>query len=168
MLIVRSLQITFFHIPLPEAYDTPADVGAKLELLIVGNRLEGAGASKVNSNFFEQALMAQGELVATGSATAPVDEFWDGEFSQETSGRPEIKVLAHGHCHLSEDCRRIKGVWVCFGGGGSYAGYGQAGFSRRMRVFTLSDFGEKIGTFELLDTKERIDEVVLTGEGALE
>lgn len=162
-------QITFFHIPLPEAYDTPVDIGKNYERLIVGSRNEKYGASKTNSNFFANGLMAQGELVDTETtAAAPVDEFWDGEFSQPTSGRPEVKVLAHGHCHLTEDCRRIKGVWVCFGGGGSYSGYGQAGYARRMRVFKLSDFGEKITTFELLDTKERIEEAVLTGEGALE
>lgn len=88
----------------------------------------------------------------------------------------------------SEDCRRVKGVWLCFGGGASvrfsfffslpgpepnnpshrqYSGYGQAGFARRMRVYQLSDYGERIETFKFLDTLQVIDRVVLAGEGAL-
>jgi hypothetical protein len=23
----------------------------------------------------------------------------------------EVKVLAHGHCHLTDRCRRVRGVW---------------------------------------------------------
>jgi hypothetical protein len=44
-------------------------------------------------------------------------------------------VIVNGHCHISEDCRRIKGVWNCFGGGSAFSGYGKEGFERRMRVF---------------------------------
>ena len=49
---------------------------------------------------------------------------------------PEVKVIANGHCHgtflldfvldaestlngtVTENCRRVQGVWMCFGGGG--------------------------------------------------
>ena len=78
------------------------------------------------------------------------------------------KVVANGHCHISGDCRRIEGVWLCFGGGGSYSGYGKAEFPRRFRVYDLSDLGEKITTFQFTDELKRIDETILTGDGAAE
>lgn len=112
------MQITFFHIPLPQAYNSEIDVGPDGKRLRVGNRYEGSGASKTDSGFFEQAILAQGELPAPrGDGDAPVDAFWDGEAASPTAGRPEVKVLAHGHCHLTSDCRRVQGVWICFGGG---------------------------------------------------
>ncbi|KAK4699220.1 hypothetical protein P7C70_g7043, partial [Phenoliferia sp. Uapishka_3] len=157
--------MAFFHIPLPESYDQPIDVGADGKRLLVGERYEGNGASKTNSGMFETAILHQGELLA-GDAEVK-DEFWEGEFSAPTTGRPEVKVVANGHCHVSEDCRRVKGVWLCFGGGASYSGYGKAGFARRMRVYTIADYGETIGTYVLLDTLKRIERIVLVGEGAM-
>ncbi|GAA5994980.1 uncharacterized protein JCM10292_004466 [Rhodotorula paludigena] len=161
--------ITFFHIPLPQAYNSEIDVGPDGKRLRVGNRYEGSGASKTDSGFFEQAILAQGELPAPrGDGDAPVDAFWDGEAASPTAGRPEVKVLAHGHCHLTSDCRRVQGVWICFGGGATYSGYGSKTFSRRMRVYQLSDFGERIETFQLTDEKERVNHAILVGEGSLE
>jgi len=110
--------IVFFHIPLRTAYDAEIDVAPSGKRLRIGQRLEGDGASKTDSRFFEQAILAQGELpVSRDDTDTPVDAFWDGEASAPTTGRPEVKVLAHGHCHISSDCRRVKGVWICFGGG---------------------------------------------------
>ncbi|KAI5480013.1 phosphatase dcr2 [Pseudohyphozyma bogoriensis] len=158
--------ISFLHIPLPEVYDAPIDIGMDGKRLVTGERFEGRGAPKFNSGFFTQALLAQGELVKDASEDSP-DEFWEGEFSAPTTGRPEVKVVANGHCHITEDCRRVKGVWMCFGGGGSYSGYGRAGFARRMRVYEVSEYGEKIETYKLLDTKKKIDQMVLAGTGAV-
>ncbi|GAA5994112.1 hypothetical protein JCM5350_008099 [Sporobolomyces pararoseus] len=161
--------MVFFHIPLQQSYTADIDVAPSgKQRLVIGERLEGAGASKTDSGFFEQAVLAQGELLASGGKEKVVDEFWDGEYSAPTEGRPEVKVLAHGHCHLSADCRRVKGVWQCFGGGGTYSGYGIGTFPRRFRVYQLSDFGEKIETWQLLDTREVINHAVLAGEGSLE
>ncbi|GAA5908254.1 uncharacterized protein JCM6883_004327 [Sporobolomyces salmoneus] len=161
--------MVFFHIPLQQAYTAEIDVGPSgKQRLVIGNRNEAAGASKTDSMFFQNALLAQGELLSKGQETAVVDEFWDGESSAPTEGRPEVKVLAHGHCHLTSDCRRVQGVWQCFGGGGTYSGYGRGSFPRRFRVFRLSEFGEKIETEQLLDTKEVINHAVLVGEGSLE
>ncbi|SCZ90451.1 BZ3500_MvSof-1268-A1-R1_Chr1-3g01997 [Microbotryum saponariae] len=157
--------LVFFHIPLQEAYDSPIDVGADGTRLFFGERLEGNGASKTDSGFFQQGLLAQKEMMA--ESDGPVDAFWDGESSAPTKGRPEVKVVANGHCHISEDCRRVNGIWLCFGGGASYSGYGQPGFLRRMRVYELSDYGETIETYHLLDTKQIIDRVVLVGEKAM-
>ncbi|GAA5949069.1 hypothetical protein JCM21900_004848 [Sporobolomyces salmonicolor] len=159
--------MVFFHIPLQQAYTSSIDVGRSGKRLLVGSRLEGAGASKTDSGFFQQAVLAQGELPAT-KGVAPVDEFWDGEYNAPTEGRAEVKVLAHGHCHLTSDCRRVRGVWECFGGGATYSGYGNSTFARRFRVYQLSDYGERIETFQLLDTKERINHAILVGEGSLE
>lgn len=71
------------------------DVGANGKLLLVGDRYEGNGASKTNSGFFEQGILAQGELISA-SGDGPIDEFWDGESGNPTEGRPEVKVIANG------------------------------------------------------------------------
>ncbi|BGP44800.1 Phosphatase dcr2 [Rhodotorula kratochvilovae] len=161
--------MTFFHIPLRTSYESPIDISPSGKRLRVGERLEGSGASKTDSGFFEQAILAQGELpVSHGAGDVPVDAFWDGEAASPTAGRPEVKVLAHGHCHLTSDCRRIHGVWVCFGGGATYSGYGSAKFARRMRVYHLSDFGERIETYQLTDDNERVNAAMLYGDGSLE
>ncbi|KPV78488.1 uncharacterized protein RHOBADRAFT_33185 [Rhodotorula graminis WP1] len=144
--------MVFFHIPLRTAYDADIDVAPSGKRLRIGQRLEGDGASKTDSRFFEQAILAQGEL----PASAP------------TTGRPEVKVLAHGHCHISSDCRRVKGVWICFGGGATYSGYGNPAFARRMRVYQLSDFGERIETYQVTDERERINYAMLVGDGSVE
>ncbi|GAA5993597.1 hypothetical protein JCM11641_005129 [Rhodosporidiobolus odoratus] len=168
-LLAKPNAMAFFHIPLPQAYTSQIDVSPSGKRLRVGERLEGAGASKTDSGFFEQAILARKELpVDRAEDAAPVDEFWDGEVASPTTGRPEVKVLAHGHCHITSDCRRVRGVWICFGGGGTYSGYGNSTFSRRMRVYQLSQFGERIETYQLTDDKQRINRAVLYGEGSLE
>lgn len=91
--------MVFFHIPLQQAYKSAIDSSPSRHPLVIGERIEAAGASKTDSGFFD-AVLAQGELLAKPKE-AVVDEFWDGEYSAPTAGRPEVKVLAHGHCHLS-------------------------------------------------------------------
>lgn len=164
--LAKPNAIAFFHIPLPESY-VAADTGSDGKPLLVGERYEGSGASKTNGGFFEQAILKQGERVVAADADAPMDSFWDGEFAAPTEGRPEVKVIANGHCHITEDCRRVKGVWLCFGGGGSFSGYGKGGFARRMRVYEVSEYGEKVETWKVLDTGEETERTILVGEGAL-
>lgn len=48
-----------------------------------------------------------------------------------------------------------------------YSAYGKSGFARRVRVYDLSQYGERIETYKLLDTLERIDRTVLVGEDAM-
>jgi hypothetical protein len=81
----------------------------------------------------------------------------------------------------------VKGVWNCFGGGGSYSGYGKIGwvlsqtgtelsivrvtddmcrFDRRFRVYEISEYGETIRTWKRTESDEIIDEMVLVGKGA--
>lgn len=86
--------IMWFHIPLPEAYDDP-DVDEAGREMDVGEVFDiGSGASKTNSHMLDNGILEQQALA-------------EGE---EGEG-PEVKVLAHGHCHLTERCRRVKGVW---------------------------------------------------------
>lgn len=98
--------LMFFHIPLPEAYQD-ADLDG-INPLEVGSQLEGAGAASHNGGFFD---------VIKAATEGEVD-------------RPEVKILAHGHCHITDRCRRVNGIWQCFGGGGSYSGYGLEGYVR--------------------------------------
>lgn len=37
-----------------------------------------------------------------------------------------------------------------------------------MRVYQLSDFGERIETWQLTDEKERVNHAVLVGDGSIE
>lgn len=166
-LYISSARSVWQHIPLPQAYSAAVDVSPSGKRLRVGSRYEGNGAPRHDSGFWQQGILAQKEIPASTDG-APIDAFWDGEGTSPTEGRPEVKVLAHGHCHLTSDCRRIQGVWVCFGGGATYSGYGSAAFSRRMRVFEIADFGETISTYQLTDERERINEAVLYGAGSLE
>jgi hypothetical protein len=100
----------FFHIPLPEAY-APADFDSQLQRpLDVGSQLDGEGSSSHNGGFFYN-----------GIKQAPEVE------GPESDGRTEVKILAHGHCHITDRCRRVSGIWQCFGGGSSYSGYGKEG-----------------------------------------
>ena len=52
---------------------------------------------------------------------------------------------------------------MCFDGGSSYSGYGKADFDRRVRVYQLSEYGEKVETYKRLTTGEVIDRQVLVG-----
>ena len=59
------------------------------------------------------------------------------ESSNVANNATEVKVIGNGHCHgvvffclfstpviyslfftVTENCRRVDGVWLCFGGGG--------------------------------------------------
>ncbi|KAJ7890587.1 Metallo-dependent phosphatase-like protein [Mycena olivaceomarginata] len=92
------------------------------------------------------------------------------ESDHVSSSTQEVKVIGNGHCHLTENCRRVKGVWFCFGGGGSYSGYGKLGFDRRFRIYDISDFGETIRTYKRTEhdgfQDSILDDVVLVGKGA--
>lgn len=64
--------------------------------------------------------------------------------------------------HNNADCRKVTGIWICFDGGSSLAGYGLEGFQRRSRVFELSGFGEKVTSWQVMEKDQgRFNEVVL-------
>ncbi|KAJ8592688.1 hypothetical protein M405DRAFT_859541 [Rhizopogon salebrosus TDB-379] len=58
---------------------------------------------------------------------------------------------------VTEDCKRVQDVWLCFGGGG---------FDRRFRVYEISDYGETIRTHKRTEADVAIDDYILAGPGA--
>jgi hypothetical protein len=117
----------FFHIPIAQSYG-PVDMDSLTgDELDVGTQLpgDGPGNSKTDGGMFEHGLLE-----------AP-----ESEEAEEGKPRTEVKVIGHGHSHSTsvsvavrvipnvfapdtDKCRRNHGVWACFGGGGSYSGYG--------------------------------------------
>ena len=89
----------FFHIPLPEAYAEPdKDNGSDLDL---GTQDDGQGSSKHNSGFFYNAIK---ENFEKGGSDSDVEWFGAEKVT-------EVKVLSRGHCHNTDRCRRVDGVW---------------------------------------------------------
>ncbi|KAI0369179.1 Metallo-dependent phosphatase [Pilatotrama ljubarskyi] len=148
--LAKPNALMFFHIPLAESYSA-ADVdpvtGRPLDVGL--HDMEEPGAAKRQDGFFHKGLLQalESDHRAGGHAT-------------------EVKVVANGHCHITENCRRVKGVWLCFGGGGSYSGYGKIGFDRRFRIYDISDYGETIRTYKRTEHDEIVDDMVLAGHGA--
>ncbi|KAG0140593.1 hypothetical protein CROQUDRAFT_99896 [Cronartium quercuum f. sp. fusiforme G11] len=128
--------IMFFHIPVPEAY-AKADKNPKTggELLF-GNQKQGPVCPSQGLGFFERAVLN----------------------TTDGAGETEVKVIANGHAHMTDTCRRHDGVWHCFAGGASYSAVGEATWERRVRVFEVEEFGEIIRTHSILDER------VLVGE----
>ncbi|OXG80415.1 hypothetical protein C345_05305 [Cryptococcus neoformans A2-102-5] len=150
--LAKPNAMMWFHIPLPEAYNDPDQ--SLMGELNVGVQMDIVGSSKHNSGFFYNAIK-----------TTYDSEETEGYFNKKTA---EVKVLNHGHCHNTDRCRRVDGIWMCFGGGSSFSGYGQLGFDRRVRVYRISEYGEKVETYKRLTSGEIIDEQVLVGDGAAE
>jgi hypothetical protein len=150
--LAKPNALVFFHIPLQESYGT-ADTDARtgLPLDVGSSDLEEPGSAKKNGGFFDNGLLHALETPHRGAG-----------------GIPEVKVVGNGHCHVTDNCKRVKGVWLCFGGGGSFAGYGKVGFDRRFRIYEISDFGETIRTYKRLASEEVVDEMVLAGRGSPE
>lgn len=101
---------------------------------------DGDGASSINGGFFNTA---------------------NGLLRDNETGANQIRVIAHGHCHLTDECKLIQGTWICFGGGSSFSGYGRVGHDRRFRVYDVSEWGEIIETFKRTEKGEYIDNVIL-------
>lgn len=148
--LAKPNALMFFHIPLQESYhdaDIDSETGKNLDVGISGQ--EKPGNAVKSDGFFEKGLL---------------NAFESGHVSQ--GNKLEVKVVANGHCHLTENCRRVKGIWLCFAGGGSYSGYGKIGFDRRFRVFEISEYGETIRTHKRTEHGEIIDDMVLARDGA--
>ncbi|THH27295.1 hypothetical protein EUX98_g6887 [Antrodiella citrinella] len=147
--LAKPNAMMFFHIPLEESFSA-ADVDPRTgKPLDFGEQLEGNGNSKKQDGFFHKALLQAMESDHTARGTAR-----------------EVKVVSNGHDHITDKCRRIKGIWNCFGGGGSYSGYGKTSFDRRFRVYDISDYGETIRTYKRTEHDEIVDDMTLVGKGA--
>ncbi|KAG9125890.1 hypothetical protein FRC07_005748 [Ceratobasidium sp. 392] len=148
--LARPNAMMFFHIPLKITAE-PADVNPMTSSKLDVGTPEKYGGSAKDASFFSNGVLKAFEVPAT----------------QTTKGiGTEVKVIANGHVHTADNCRRVKGVWSCFNGGSSYAGYGKLGFDRRFRIFQISQYGEKIETYKRTETDTIIDRMVLVGEGA--
>jgi hypothetical protein len=98
--------------------DIDPPTGKPLDVGISG--LEGKGSAKGNDGFFEKGLM---NALESNHRARGINR--------------EVKVIANGHQHgtsvlhitvyidsnyvctaVTENCRRVKGIWMCFGGGG--------------------------------------------------
>ena len=133
----RPPGMLFVHIPLPEAWDAPDRDGD--HEYIVGSRQERVGrvGGQLRRGIFDAVQRAQ-----------------DAE-------TPGIQVYVHGHMHNNGDCRRVRGTWICFGGGASYAAYGHLGLARRVRVYEIRDHGASLHTWQRTDDNARTDVTVL-------
>lgn len=159
--------MAIFHIPLPESFDPPDKVHN--QTLKFGSQLEGPGGPTHNSGFFDGQSRAVCSLADPFAALQRQTELGsvltlDAE-SFAARPKPQVRVcveqllssaetdsLVHGHDHLTDFCGRHRGIWSCFGGGSSYAGYGLPSFDRRVRVFNLQDFGETVRTYKIVDS----------------
>ena len=98
--LAKPNAIMWFHIPLPEAYNAADTEGYDGEELDVGSQLDGPGNSKHNSGFFYNAIKEAFEVEDGGEV-----EFFG------KAKTTEVKVLSHGHCHITDRCRRTDGIW---------------------------------------------------------
>ncbi|EST09589.1 Phosphoesterase domain protein [Kalmanozyma brasiliensis GHG001] len=158
--LARPPSVVFMHIPPPESMNPP-DTGAYPEVhnptdpktppypstmttdLVVGARLETATVEGAQSQpgIFDVLTSLNAHHPAPGG----------------------VRLLVHGHMHLNSDCRRVNGIWICFGGGSSLAGYGRKDVQRRARVIVLEQWAAKIRTYHRIDRDDkRADEFVLT------
>ncbi|CAH7666423.1 Metallo-dependent phosphatase-like protein [Phakopsora pachyrhizi] len=125
----KPAALMFFHIPLPEAYeeaDKNPETGAEM---VYGNQIEGNQAPKHDKGFYEKAILATND---GGSET-------------------EVKAIFNGHAHVTDTCRRHKGVWNCMSGVSSYSGSSKETFERRVRIVEVSKWGELIKTYGYKD-----------------
>ena len=138
---MKANGMVFAHIPLREYYDSDPDLDENAKPIEGwGSRIDMDGASQINSGFFNTA---------------------NTRLRNGLNAVNEIKVIAHGHCHVTDDCKLIEGTWICFGGGSSYSGYSVQGFDKRFRVYDLLEWGETIETFKRTENGEYIDKVIL-------
>lgn len=76
----------------------------------------------------------------------------------------DVKAVFYGHDHLNDFCGEIDGIWLCYGGGFGYHGYGRPSWPRRARVISASlkrGKNEWLGV-EAIRTWKRLDDEKLT------
>ena len=102
--------------------------------------------SQDNPEFFQDAIYSQRESGPLSSLSLNSDS--------HSIPPPEVKIISHGHQHITNFCKRIRGTWICFGGGGSYSGYGLERVQRGVRAYEIEEWGEKITTWRWLDLND--------------
>ncbi|EPQ29764.1 uncharacterized protein PFL1_02437 [Pseudozyma flocculosa PF-1] len=167
--------ILFMHIPVPEAFapvdveDAPPSSSTSSSSSSLGQRLPLIKGVREEITTFEGGQSQGGIFEAILDIHANQSSSTLERGSERGRGQGQgrqggsIRLLCHGHMHVNEDCRRIDGVWICFAGGSSFAGYGLAGFRRRSRVVELSQWGDVVRTWHRVEgTPERVDELLLS------
>jgi len=94
--LAKPNAIMWFHIPLPEAYDAADKDTTDGGDLDVGDQLDGEGSSKHNGGFFNKGIK---------------QAFAESSSASSAMQTAEVKVLSHGHCHVTDRCRRVDGIW---------------------------------------------------------
>ncbi|KAK0547719.1 Phosphatase dcr2 [Tilletia horrida] len=155
--------LMFMHIPVPEAYETElvdVEVGSGKKIILSGEpESSGGGGGGGGGDGRKGGLLEADTKGGQGDRG-----IFDAILKQSEEDR-DVKAIGFGHNHLNEACRRTKGIWLCFNGGSSYAGYGKPTFPRRVRIFELSDYGNVISTYHRLEGGENAGRRV--GEGVL-
>ena len=98
--LAKPNAMMWFHIPLAEAYNQADVAGFEGEILDVGSESGDPGNSKHNSGFFYNGVKEAFEVEGGGE----VEYFGEAKTT-------EVKVLSHGHCHNTDRCRRVDGIW---------------------------------------------------------
>ncbi|KPI35614.1 Phosphatase DCR2 [Cyphellophora attinorum] len=143
----HDLSLVFQHIPLPEFGDPNLIIRS-------GHRREPTEGPRVNSHFYD-ALLSEG-----------------------------VSTLACAHDHLNDFCAllpqqpaedhgkaRLRGPWLCYGGGSGFQGYcsyGSNRYHRRMRVWELDSRTQSLRTWMRVEyAAERTEELLLVRHGEI-
>ncbi|PWN41817.1 Metallo-dependent phosphatase [Ceraceosorus guamensis] len=130
--------LLWVHIPLPEFF-SPVDKNELGQDMIIGQpqgETSGIRGAQKEGGLYD-ALQGQG-------------------------AENDVVGVLSGHMHENADCRRIKGIWMCFNGGSSLLGYGSTKMERRVRIIELEQWGEQINTWHRYErTRGRLDEATL-------
>ncbi|TKY84643.1 hypothetical protein EX895_006545 [Sporisorium graminicola] len=157
----RPPGIVFMHIPVPEAFN-PVDKGTRPQIV-------NPTQPTTSSTAPDELVIGDRQETATTTGAQSYPGVFDLFTTLNSASAPQaIKLLVHGHMHLNSDCRRVEGVWICFGGGSSLAAYGKPSVQRRARVILLEDWASRIRTYHRIavvdpsEADKRWDEFVLS------
>jgi hypothetical protein len=143
----HDLSLVFQHIPLPEFGDTNL-------IMRSGRSREPTEGPSVNSHFYD-ALVREG-VSALACAHDHVNDFCALLPQQSTE---EDKIA------------RLKGPWLCYGGGSGFQGYcsyGRNRYHRRMRVWELDSVTQSLRTCLRVEyATERVEELPLVRHGGI-
>ena len=181
----RPPSIVFMHIPVPEAFNpvdraarphvaNPSTPDASSEELIVGERKETATREGAQSQpgIFDLFTTLNNhpnpaDPTDAGASLHAAEHSSHAQGGSGGGGAGGVKLVLHGHMHLNSDCRRVSNVWICFGGGASFAAYGSPTVQRRARVVVLEQYAARIRTYHRIastnpaDADRKWDEFVL-------
>jgi hypothetical protein len=126
--LAKPKALFFTHIPLPETFSPPDK----------------------DSNGNEIAWGPFGEL-STVEGAQKKGGIFQAIVAQEEEQR-DVVGFFHGHMHNNAGCRRVSGLYICFNGGSSFAGYGKVGLERRSRVLHITKWGQQVDTWHQMES----------------